>query len=305
MTFLRAVSRACPCCGATRAQATRYRSAPPAEDKVHSLTEAEWAGFFKSKVFFSYSRCTACGLLYCPVYFDQPSLTRLYGWMGDNTAGVPLPALRRTQAAYFELVRGRSAGDYLEIGPDIGLFSGLAARARLASRYFLYEPNRAVWPALRSLCEPAGEVVLQDDMSNLDAVPDASIGTAVMIHVLDHLIAPREYLAMLSKKLRPDGLLLIVTHNEASLLARLFGGGYPIFCLQHPQLFSPGSIARTLAAAGLRAREVRRTRNYFPAGYLLKHLLFQLGIDAGRLPPLPPVLGLPLGNIATLAAQPG
>jgi hypothetical protein len=250
---LRTLSRPCPCCGNSVSRPTRFRSEPPAENAVEALSEGEWAGFFKSKIFFSYGRCASCGLLYCPVYFDEPSLAKLYGWMGDNTAGIPVPALRRTQAGYFELVRNRAAaGDYLEIGPDIGLFSGLVARERLTSRYFLYEPNKAVWPALRSLCEPAGEVVLQDTMSNLDAVPDRSIGVAVMIHVLDHLIAPRQYLAMLAKKLRPDGLLLIVTHNEASLLARVFGGRYPIFCLQHPQLFSPATIARMLAASDSR-----------------------------------------------------
>jgi hypothetical protein len=59
-----------------------------------------------------------------------------------------------------------------------------------------------------------------------------------------------------------------------------------------------------LAASGLQAKEVSRTHNYFPAGYLLKHLLFQLGVNARKLPPLPPVLGLPLGNIATLATRP-
>lgn len=285
-------------------EATRFRSEPPAEDRVDALAETEWAGFFKSKIFFSYRRCRDCGLLYCPVYFDEPSLEKLYGWMGDNTAGIPLSAVQRTQAGYYKLVQGhRSGGDYLEIGPDIGLFTGLAASDGVAPRFFLFEPNKAVWPALRSLCEKAGEVVLQDSMWGLDAVPDRSIGLAVMIHVADHLLAPREYLASLGRKLRPDGLLLIVTHNEGSFLARVFGSRYPIFCLQHPQLFNRVTIGRTLQSAGLRARRVAGTRNYFPAGYLLKHFLYQIGVDAKGIPHAPPVLGLPLGNIATLAAQ--
>ena len=301
---LRTAARACPCCCGSASDATRFRSDPPAEFQIGDLTEAAWAGFFKSKVFFSYRRCRGCGLLYCPVYFDEASLAKLYGWMSDNTAGVPLQAAQRTQASYFEMVRGRSiSGDYLEVGPDIGLFAGLVARERLASRFFLFEPNKAVWPALRSLCEGQGEVVLRDSMWGLDTVPDESIGLAVMIHVLDHLLAPKDYLAMLGRKLKPDGLLLMVTHNEASLLARLFGARYPIFCLQHPQLFSPATMARTVAAAGLKTRQILRTRNYFPAGYLVKHFLYQLGVDT-NMPHLPPVLGLPLGNMATLAVQP-
>ena len=302
---LQAIARACPCCGAPAAPPPTYASEPKAEGSLAGLSEGNWAGFFRSKVFFSYARCASCGLLYCPTYFDERSLARLYGWMGDNTAGVPVEALRRTQAGYFEFVKSRDcAGDYLEIGPDIGLFTSLAARHDPAKRFFLFEPNKAVWPSLKAACEGVREVSLHDTMSDLDAVADESLGLAVMIHVLDHLLNPTAYLAALRRKLRPGGTLLLVTHNERSLLARTFGGRYPIFCLQHPQLFNPRTIGGTIEAAGLTPLKVARTRNHFPAGYLLSHLLYQLGIKTdGRLS-LPWIAGLPLGNIAAVAVRP-
>lgn len=303
---LQAISRACPCCGAAAVAQPSYASEPRAENSLEGLSEGKWAGFFQSKVFFSYTRCVGCGLLYCPTYFDEPSLASLYGWMGDNTAGVPVEALRRTQAGYFELVKDRAcAGDYLEIGPDIGLFTSVAARHDPARKFYLFEPNKAVWPSLRTACEGVRELSLHDTMSDLDEVPDESLGLAVMIHVLDHLLSPTAYLAALRRKLRPGGTLLLVTHNERSLLARTFGARYPIFCLQHPQLFNPRTIGGTIEAAGLTPVKVATSRNHFPAGYLLSHLLFQFGIKTDGQQGLPWIVGLPLGNIATIATRPG
>jgi hypothetical protein len=298
------ISRPCPCCGSEVFERTRFHSTPRAEDVASELEPSQWSGFFKSKVFFTYGRCTSCGLLYCPRYFNDGSLSRLYGWMGDNTAGIPLNALQRTQAGYHALVRSRfHSGDYLEVGPDIGLFTDLISRAGTSRKLYLIEPNRAVWPALRQKCGGTAELILHESMLDVGSIEDGSIGLAVMIHVLDHLLLPRSYLDTVRKKLRRDGLLLIVTHNESSLLARLFGARFPIFCLQHPQLFNRHSMRRLLSSSGLAADRIVWTRNFFPAGYLLRHFLFQLGVRVSETGSLPWILGLPLGNIATIAGR--
>ncbi len=70
----------------------------------------------------------------------------MYAQMSDNTAGQPEAMMRATQA---RLPAGASAatapsiaGAYAEIGPDIGLFTGMCAQSGQVSIYHLFEPNR-------------------------------------------------------------------------------------------------------------------------------------------------------------------
>ena len=122
-----------------------------------------------------------------------------------------------------------------------------------------------------------------------------------MIHVLDHLLDPISMLRQIRAKLKPSGALVIVTHNEASLLRRIMGVRWPPFCLQHPQLFNPASIRKMLEEAGYGKASVARSQNYFPISFMVRQAAYAAGFNLGNvvLPSFP--IGLKLGNIITLA----
>jgi len=56
---------------------------------------------------------------------------------------------------------------------------------------------------------------------NVSKLPHRGISTVVMVHVLDHLTDPKALLLELKKKLAPEAVLLFVTHDETSLLAKV------------------------------------------------------------------------------------
>jgi 2-polyprenyl-3-methyl-5-hydroxy-6-metoxy-1,4-benzoquinol methylase len=137
-------------------------------------------------------------------------------------------------------------------------------------------------------------------------VPDGTIGLCAMIHVLDHLPDPLLVVRQLARKLTPDGQMLIVTHDERSGLAHLLGRRWPAYCLQHPQLFNRDSTREFLRRSGLEVIATRKSVNYFPATYLLKHLLYALGLRAVKTWRWNAfTLPLKLGNIITLARRIG
>jgi len=300
-TFLH---RACPMCGGSAGR-----------EEVHSRTRAEtldlealrpsWSGLFKEKLFFSYHRCAGCGLLYTPVFFDRDQLADLYSRMAPNMDLVASNAIAATQRGYFDRA-ARTApleGGYLEIGPDVGYIAAEAARRGAFDHFWLFEPNRAVHETLRAAVG-GNPATLLADMEDLSPVPDGSIGLAVMVHVLDHLLDPLEMLARIRAKLRPGGRLMIVTHNERSLLRTLMGVRWPPFCLQHPELYSPETIRRLLALAGYADIAVERSRNYFPLDFLARQAAWGVGLDLARVPLPSAAIGLRLGNILTLARAP-
>jgi SAM-dependent methyltransferase len=304
MTGQAFLQRACPLCGSDDGHA-EVHSRQRAEEMTLDELRPFWSGLFKEKRFFSYHRCAACGLLYTPTFFDGPQLAELYSSMAPNMDLVASDAIVATQRGYFNAATACAPldGGYLEIGPDIGYIVAEAARRGSFDHFWLFEPNRAIHDQLRAAAggRPA---TLLPDMDDLSAVPDGSVGLAVMVHVLDHLLDPLATLAQIRTKLRPGGTLMIVTHDEQSLLRRVMGVRWPPFCLQHPELYNPTTMWNLLTRAGYGAVAVERSRNHFPIDFLARQAAWTIGVKLNRVP-LPSIsIGLRLGNMLTLASAP-
>lgn len=211
--------------------------------------------------------------------------------------------LTLTQRGYFKLFKKYSPllGNYIEIGPDIGLFTENCIKEGQFEKLWLFEPNQAIWHTLESKIA-GSKYELCKEMFALDNIPDHSASSAVLIQVLDHLLNPLETLIQMRKKLTNNSILLLVTHDESSLLSKSIGDRWPPFCLQHPQLFNPKTITHLLDSAGYKVLGIHKTYNYFPFMYLLKHLLWAFGIQKVTLPEWEqPCVPLKLGNILTIA----
>ena len=124
-----------------------------------------------------------------------------------------------------------------------------------------------------------------------------------MIHVLDHILDPVEFLKRLKAKLRPGATLLIVTHDERSMLAlKILSNRWPAYLLQHPHLFNYDSMRALLGATSLDTVDLVKSTNYFPVTFLVKHAIFALGLGKPNLPLWPQFqLPLRLGNFITFA----
>ena len=172
---------------------------------------------------------------------------------------------------------------------------------KLFGNYWLIEPNEKVWPELKK--EMGTETfMLNAKVDMIDRIPDSSVSVVVMIHVLDHLLDPVALLQRIKPKLKPDAVMLFVTHDESSLLAKVTKAKWPPFCLQHPQLYNKTTISALLKKVDMKVLAYEKTRNYFPVMYLARHFLFLLGIKRLPLPKFAKFqVGLKLGNLLTVA----
>lgn len=263
-----------------------------------------WRGLFKEKLFFSYDRCASCGLLYAPVFLSNEQLTELYSSMEPNMDVVPAEAIEATQRGYFaDAVRDLEVeGGYLEIGPDIGHLARYAAALPMFDRFWLFEPNLSVHAELAEATGGRPTQILSD-MTDLSVVPDGSVALAVMVHVLDHLLDPADMLKQIRAKLKPGGRLAIVTHNERSILRTLMGNRWPPFCLQHPELYNPQSVAMLLERTGFGGVQVKRSTNYFPISFLVRQAAWTLGADLSKVPLPMKAVGLKLGNMMSFGTR--
>lgn len=298
------LSRQCPICQCNTKVKLEVFSERRAEDVEYQELTPYWNGFFKEKIFFSYARCMDCKLLFAPIFYGPDQLEALYGQMPPNMDLVPKAALLKTQKGYFNQLKKYSTLDrgYIEVGPDIGIFTVNCSREGKFEHYWLCEPNKEVASALEE--SVAGNpFTIIEDMFGFSVIPNQSASVAVMIQVLDHLLDPVATLAELKTKLLPNAKLLIVTHNEQSILRKIVGWRWPAFCLQHPQIYSPHSITKLLEKAGYRVESINRTTNYFQFSFLLKHLLWAFGIKVKSIPKIFNfTIGLKLGNMITIAS---
>ena len=95
------LNRCCPGCNSKSSGDTDVRSEIKAEDHDFEFLIPYWNGFFKEKIFFSYTHCKNCNLLFAPIFYSEDQLASLYAQMPPNMDVVPLDALRRTQYEYF------------------------------------------------------------------------------------------------------------------------------------------------------------------------------------------------------------
>lgn len=298
------INRCCPICSEDGVVKLEVFSPSRAERKSFEELRPYWNGFFKEKIFFSYARCSKCDLLYAPIFYDSNQLQALYAQMPPNMDVVPLKALEKTQQGYFSEIRNYSSmeGDYIEIGPDTGIFVRFCVQEGGFKKYWLFEPNKAVVDDLKSAVY-SKEFAINEDMFGFSAIPNNSASITVMIQVLDHLLDPVSTLRELREKLLPDGRLLLVTHNENSFLRKLVGWRWPAFCLQHPQIYNPRSMEALLDKAGYKVDSIKRSTNYFEFSFLLKHLIWAFGFKVNGIPRIFDfTVGLKLGNMITVAS---
>lgn len=298
-------NRFCPTCADQAASpAPVVGSVPPGESLSLDDLKPAWNRTLRERIYISYHRCGRCGLLYCPRYFSQAQLDELYAGMPANTFSIALETLRKTQKGYFDILKKFSPlrGDFLEVGPDIGLLVECCVKEGTFQHFWLFEPNTSVQNTLSSVVKGKNFQIFSS-MLNSDLVPDQQISVVVMIHVLDHLLDPLATLRSLKNKLAPSAVLLFVTHDESSLLARVTGSKWGAYSVEHPQLFNPVSITNLMNAAGYKIVTIQKTHNRFPLSYLFNQLMNVAGLYSIRYPFKADVtLRLKLGNMLAIVA---
>lgn len=295
------ITRDCPLCGSDANLSTlEMKARVPAEDQSYEILRDYFIGFRAEQCFFTYFRCGKCKLLWNPTYFSDDALSEIYSSMPPNSDVSGEVDTVRTQESYSNWFTEKISAQakYLEIGADVGILSRAVISKFNVDSAFAVEPNLNVHGLLQQNLGERGTILLDID----DIALGIQFDLISMIHVLDHLPKPKLYLSKLRPQASINSQMLIVVHNEKSILRRLLGSRWAPFCLQHPQLFNPDTLSSLLDSNGFEVSRQGRTRNFISPKQLVSLAESIRMMPRGSSALFPSVsIPLRLGNTATVA----
>lgn len=296
--------RACPLCGSRDTSSkAEVRAKFPAEESFWEQVKVAFVGIRNDQVFFSFYRCLDCELLYCPWYFTKEQLDVLCSEMPDNTIGEDKRTASKTQSRYTrKLVKiSGHIKSFLEIGRDIGLVAKEVVTLADVQQVYMVEPNAAFY---KELSQNLGKSKHQEICIDVEKLTANNFDLVVGIHVLDHLLYPKDDLTSISKSSGKLQTSAFVVHNEKSILRRVLTEKWPPFYLQHPQLFNRKTLRKMLETSDFKDFKFSRTINYYHLNNLSSMLLRILGLPK-LLNKVVPHIEMPfiLGNIMVTARK--
>ena len=298
------IVRSCPNCESNSVSDSPVaKSARPAESMSFAEVKANFVGLRSDQIFFSYFRCKGCNLLYAPKYFSEAQLAELYREMPDNLMGEDKATVSKTQSGYVKWLSKKvsSIENYLEIGPDIGLVAEKVQKRFKVQGSVMIEPNKSVHNDLKENLSNS-RVEVYEYISELKSSDKFDLMAG--IHVYDHLLDPVKDLLELRSHAADHANLLIVVHDEKSLLRKAMKSKWPPFCLQHPQLYNPSTLREILRKAGWELEHLSKSTNWWHLDHFAEMGSGVIGLPTKWSKILPSVeLPTRLGNMIALARR--
>lgn len=208
-------------------------------------------------------QCNQCGFKQCP---DLSDVISYYETMQDTQYEEGRKQrLLQEKKVMAQIKRIKSSGKLL----DIGAGSGILLEAALALGFDAegVEPSR--W-----LHEKA---VKLDLPVHLGVFPQKNAlkgpyDIVTLIDVIEHVSNPVELIKEIKKVLKPNGILVVVTPDVDSYMARLLKYKWWHFRIAHIGYFNKQTLNLTLHNAGFKLFKLSRPTWFFSVAYLLERV---------------------------------
>ncbi|MBF0327640.1 MAG: class I SAM-dependent methyltransferase [Nitrospirae bacterium] len=183
--------------------------------------------------------CSLCSLQFLSPLPDRESLNKIYEdyysvWGIDQLDKEISAMKKKTFSSYLNYLKlPAERGAFLDVGCATGEMLALA-REMGFDVYGVEVSPRGV-----SLCRKLfGEHKIKGKNIEYDDFPAGFFDVITLSDVLEHLTDPPEFIAMLSKMLKSNGLMLIVTPDTSSFTCRLLGKYWPHYKIEHLHYFN-------------------------------------------------------------------
>lgn len=211
----------------------------------------------------SLRKCARCGFIFADDT-ELAELTALYEQLDDPEYETTQDTrLLQMQWLLAKTRRLRpQARTLLDIGAGAGLLVAEARRGGLDA--IGVEPSRSLVEAAPKV---NGVEILQGIFPH-PALAGRKFDLITVVDVIEHVAKPIELLRHCRESLSPGGLLVVVTPDVSSVLAKVLGRRWWHFRLAHVGYFNRSSLQRAAESAGLASLHWFRAKWFFRVRYL-------------------------------------
>ncbi|HET6989568.1 MAG TPA: class I SAM-dependent methyltransferase [Kribbella sp.] len=235
--------------------------------------------------------CPACGLVQLVPTPTAETLHALYegdSYFGGEGSGYSQYESQEAEylATFREDVRRISefvpSGRVLEVGCGYGYFLQAALDAGYDAYGVDLSPAAVKWAAERH----PGRVFC-GLMEEVPEIQDQQYDVIFGSHLIEHLTEPADFLSTASRMLRPGGLIVMVTPNIKSLLARVSGRRWVSFKIpEHVSYYDPQTITTLLERSGFSVRAVDSAYQHYALPFVASRVRELLDPVSRIVPPV-------------------
>lgn len=144
-----------------------------------------------------------------------------------------------------------STGAILEVGAGFGTFCSEVKRRNLFARIVAVEPT----PGLAQTCRDRGLEVLELPVERIKLQDDELFDVVASFEVIEHLFSPTDFVAHMSRLLKPGGLLILACPNGLGFDIATLGTVSNTIDHEHLNYFNPKSLSQLLSRCRLEVLE--------------------------------------------------
>jgi len=142
--------------------------------------------------------------------------------------------------------QGMEKPAFLEIGPGFGTFSALAKDSGFFSTVSVVERT----PSMAEACRAKGLHVIESALEDVANEFFEAADVVVCFEVIEHVFEPIDFLAGVSRMLKPGGLFMFTCPNGKGFDTEMLREASPSVDTEHVNLFNPQSAEVLLRRAG-------------------------------------------------------
>lgn len=226
------------------------------------VCDSSRAALFFEKDWFQYVKCQDCSMVYmnprmnraATHAFYNSNVNAIYNETKFDQVSSSTELDDRINFGNLKLIdkfRCGEKGTLLEVGSAKGFF--LSKAREMGYRIYGLELNQANYKYSR---EKLGDTILNVDLADAK-FEDKKFDVVYMRDLIEHIPTPKSFLNEIGRITKPGGIVFVETHNIEGWIYKITRERHTvIFGFEHPNHWSPRTLAKALAQHGFAVREV-------------------------------------------------
>ncbi len=215
-------------------------------------------------------KCCKCGMVYSNPIYDEDKILSLYrNSLLDKCVDLTAASVQINMQRYVDRLlsySGIGEGRFLDIGCGVGYLLKYAK-----SKGFNVEGVEPNINAAKHGCSILGGDAIKACAYAKELFPSGTFDLITIIHVIDHVVSPKDLLLTAQYHLKPGGYILVARHNIQSLFGRIMGKNFIAYHVQHVGYFTPYLLSEMMNRCGFIPVKILKSLTTYPISHYLEN----------------------------------